>query len=225
MFVKKSIFMISGIFILIMVLNGLVFAAHPLTTDDAGLVAKEKFEIEVGYDFGKIEDEEFKKITQKNLGMSFKHGLTDKMDMGISLPYEITPSTSNKAGNAEVSFKFALLQDILAVSLTNELGGSDYFLNLILSQKIANFGLHFNVGYLKSSELYSGGNGIYNFALEHPVSEQLNAVMEINSDDYGFEAWLVGLQYEIPNYFRLSAGFGRTENGCENYSFGFHKEF
>ena len=220
-FLKKKVFIVSGI----LLLNSLAFAAHPLTTDDAGVVAKEKFEIEASHDFGDAEDEEAKKITQRNLGLSFKHGLTEKMDFGISLPYQVKPSTSNEAGNAEISFKFALIQDVLAVSLANELGASDYFVNLILSHKIADFGLHFNAGYLKSDELYSGGNGIYNVAVEHPVNKNLNAVGEINLDDYGFETWLVGAQYEIQNYCTLSAGFARSKNGYETYSFGLNKGF
>lgn len=219
--VKKSFLIISGIFLL----NGVVFAGHPLTTDDAGIVEKDKSELEISYDINRIKTDG-EKIRERNAGLSFTHGISDKINIGISIPYQVEPDTREEVGNAEITFKFSLIPDKLAVSMSNELSSSDYFVNLISSQKFYSFLMHFNAGFQKTEEEgFSGGYGVYNFALEHPIIEKLNWVAEINYTDYGFRTWLSGFQYEIENYFTLSTGFSKADNGDESYLFGLVKEF
>jgi hypothetical protein len=50
-----------------------LYGARPFATDDAGTVSVAGYELEIGYDFGQDEG---------ILGLSFKHGLTPKMDVG-----------------------------------------------------------------------------------------------------------------------------------------------
>ena len=201
--------------------NGL-FAAHPLTTDDVGIVDIGKYELEVGYDNVKEEDI----LRNHSCGVSFKHGITDKMDVGISLPYQIKPKLTEPLGTTTLGLEFLLIKDIFAFSINNELGSKEYFLNGIISKNIKPFDLHLNFGYEASGDEYIEGEMVYSAAVEYPL-EKIDFVGEIVGRENEFENWLVGIRYKLGEITAVNFAYGNKDfsKNNEKIAFGFHTEF
>lgn len=198
-----------------------VFAAHPLTTDDIGTVDKDEYEIEVGYDNCKEEDI----LRNHSCGLSLKHGITEKMDIGISFPYQIEPKPEEPFGTTTLGFKFLLLKDIFALTVNNELGSREYFINGIFTREIKSVTVHANIGYMASGDETISGETIYSSAAEYPLAK-INVVGEIIGEKTGIQNWLAGLRYKIGDVSAISCAYGngfRASN--EKIIFGFHSEF
>lgn len=74
--------------------GGTAFAAYPLATDDAGTVQPNAFELEASYDTLKDETNS----RSQNLGVSFKHGITDRFEIGFSFPCRLHPGVLSASG-------------------------------------------------------------------------------------------------------------------------------
>lgn len=171
---KKNLIILIGL----LSLAPSTFAARPLTTDDAGTVDPQTFELEMGYDFNKNQDNS----EDKSVNVSLKHGITERLDLCIALPYEVKPEQG--LGSAEVGMKFSLLKEkenIPGVSFTfsPRLGASEYALNGILSKKIGQINAHLNLGYVATGKVDEKGVTIYSGAIELPLSKNLVLVGEI----------------------------------------------
>lgn len=77
--------------------SGLVFAAHPLITDDTGTQGRGKFQLEVNsgfnYDKERTYDEDAEEwITEKQTGVEIatilSYGITDNIDIVLGIPYQ-----------------------------------------------------------------------------------------------------------------------------------------
>jgi hypothetical protein len=197
------------------------FAAHPLTTDDIGTVDVGKYELEAGYDNCKGEDV----LRNHSCGISLKHGITEKMDIGISLPYQIEPKPEEPFGTTTLGFKFLLVKDILALTVNNELGSPEYFLNGIFSREIQPVTVHTNIGYAVSGDENTEGEIIYSSAFEYPL-EKIDLVGEVVAEKIGLQNWLVGLRYKLGEVTSLNCAYGNGfRNTDEKIAFGFHTEF
>lgn len=156
------------------------FAARPLTTDDAGTVDRGAFETEVGYDYAEYQDDG----ESQSIGVSLKHGLTEKFDFCVGVPYEIETEEGEGLGGAEVGVKFALLKEkekFPGVSLTfsSGFGASEYALNGILTKEMGKLVVHLNLGYMATGEVGEKGVTTYSGAIELPLGEKLVLVGEI----------------------------------------------
>lgn len=110
----------NALFVLVIICAcfGGAFAAYPLATDDAGTVKQNSFELESGYDNSK----DHENLTSQASAFSFKHGVTERLDVGIAVPYQIKPSRDERMGAASMAFKFSLVKDVVAMTFSNELG-------------------------------------------------------------------------------------------------------
>ncbi len=209
------------VFLSVSLVGSVLFAAHPLSTDDIGIMDKADCELEVGYDNCKSGDE----LRNHSCGISLKHGITGKMDIGVSFPYRIKPKPAEQFGTATIGFKFLLIRDIFAFSINNELGSKEYFINGILSREILPIILHFNFGYLAGGDEKVQGEIIYSSAFEYPL-KKIDLVGETVGGKTGLQNWLFGLRYKIGVVstlnFAYANGFKDTD---EKIAFGFHKEF
>jgi len=202
------------------------FASHPLTTDDAGVLGTGNYELEVGYN-NAFSDSDIRNITS---GISLKQGITDKLDLGLSFPYQIDPVSNERFGEAALSLKFSLIKDLLAISYTNECGESSYALNAICSYEFKPFITHCNLGYLQSGDETINGITNYSAAIEYPL-EKFDVVGEVLGNDdgtsqSGFANWLVGLRYKLNEKNIVSAGFGKSfKDASNNVVFGYHLNF
>ncbi|MEK6527433.1 MAG: hypothetical protein AABZ32_10735 [Bacteroidota bacterium] len=199
-----------------------VFAAHPLTTDDIGTVEVGKYELEVGYDNNCKGESE---LRNHSCGISLKHGITEKMDIGISFPYQIKPKPAEPLGTAILGFKFLLIKNIFALTVNNELGSPEYFLNGIFSREIQPVTIHANIGYAVSGDENTEGEIIYSSAFEYPLSK-IDLVGEVIGEKIGFQNYLLGVRYKLADVYSLNFAYGNGfRNTDEKIAFGFHTEF
>ncbi|MFA5779708.1 MAG: hypothetical protein WC947_06195 [Elusimicrobiota bacterium] len=208
-------------FCLVVLWGSVLFAAHPLTTDDIGTVEIGKYELEVGYD--NCKDENI--FRNHSCGLSLKHGITEKMDIGISFPYQVEPKPAEPLGMTTLGFKFLLLKDIFALTVNNELGSSEYFLNGIFSREIQPVTVHANIGYAVSGDENTEGEIIYSSAIEYPL-EKIDLVGEVVGEKIGLQNYLLGVRYKLADISSLNFAYGKGfKNTGEKISFGFHTEF
>ncbi|MDP2808266.1 MAG: hypothetical protein Q8O74_09060 [bacterium] len=165
-----------------------LFAARPLSTDDAGTVEKGKFETEMSFDHCQYRPDG----VCHSPGLAVKHGLTDRLDFGLGF----FPSTDKDAGGntvgwgmspLEVGFKLGLLKERptlpdISVSAGFETGNSGYGLNLILSREYGSLGLHYNLGYNSPGEVMVKGSIGTSLAAEYTFAEKYRLCAELNSE-------------------------------------------
>jgi len=209
----------------------LSFAARPLSTDDAGVVDKDRFEIENGLEYTNQLDKEVA------LNLVIKRGLLDNLDIGIEIPYKFINfkqgTKTNGFDDIMVISKYNFLEeDILpamsvSFSLKTDSGNDDkslgtgkreYAVNTILSKSLDKMVLHFNLGYVIKEDL--PGEDLrdvltYGLAIEYPLDEKLNLVAEINGENErrnGFDdnpmSGLVGFNYSFNEIITYDFGIG-----------------
>lgn len=197
------------------------FAAYPLATDDAGIVPRNAYELEASYDNFKDESD----LANQEGGISFKHGITEKMDIGLSFPYRIHPAADESFGAAALSLKFSLISDVLAFSLANELGESEYFLNAVYTKEFSVLKLHLNGGYLSSGDDTVKGAAAWGLAGEYAFAKY-EAVAELTGEEGGVGSALVGLRRRLKEGLFISAAVARAlEADRYRVTGGFHFEF
>lgn len=208
------------------IFSTLLYAGRPLTTDDAETVEKGKLELEIGYDFIQNNDD----TKNQEIGISLKIGLTNWMDLGISVPFIIEESDTkmNKWGKIEIGAKFSVLKESEkrpGISLTisgtpnSKEGDTRYTINSILSKNFGKPTFHLNLG---TYSLKTPGENEYLFtystALEYAFSERLNLCGEIvgehNSED-PLEL-LIGLNYSFSENLKFGFGFAFGLNDASN---------
>jgi len=203
----------------------LVYSARPLSVDDAGTVDLGIYETEVGigYEQDKEENGEFE------FSLTIKHGLTERMDLGVSLPHVMTsPKDGNDEkgmGDAELVAKFNLVKErdrtpgfsatfgiIMDTGEENKGIGSgeiDYNFNSILSKELQFITLHGNLGYTARAKTASFG-----IALEYPVDERLNLVTELIGENKSYSPMegLIGANFSARENLTLDFGIGTGLN-------------
>jgi len=164
----------------------LVYSARPLSVDDAGTVDLGIYETEVGigYEQDKEENGEFE------FSLTIKHGLTERMDLGVSLPHVMTSpkGEENKGiGSGEIDYNF----------------------NSILSKELQFITLHGNLGYTARAKTASFG-----IALEYPVDERLNLVTELIGENKSYSPMegLIGANFSARENLTLDFGIGTGLN-------------
>jgi hypothetical protein len=198
-----------------------VFSAYPLATDDAGTVKVGGYEFEAGYDNCRDEND----LINRNCGVSLKHGVTEKMDIGISFPYQVDPAKNENMGEASFSLKFTLIKDMVAVTFTNEVGEKDYFINAIYSKEFSFIKFNVNAGYSSTGDETAKGAGSYGASAEFPV-KKFEIIGEVQGQECGKGNGLAGIRYRITDAFFVAAGASKVFAMDENkLTGGFHFEF
>lgn len=205
---KKFFFIFGAVF----VITQASYAARPLSTDDAGTVEREKFELEVGYDF--IDNGGGNR--EQSMGASIKAGLTEGVDFGIAVPYQLEPE--NGLDQGEMGVKFSLLKERenapgAALTFGYNIGASEYALCGIASKEIGLFTVHLNLGYNAPGTVDGKGTTTYSIGGEFSADENLTMVSEIVGEENGIMEGLLGgrLQVSEAIAFDLGAGFGFNE--------------
>jgi hypothetical protein len=201
----------------VMVWVSVLEAARPFATDDAGIVESGGYELELGGDFW--EDEAM-------LGLGFKHGLTDRMDIGVGFGYTIYPEQAEGISEAELGLKFALIPDLFAASFTGGLGTTAYSLNGIITYAFNSIEIDGNLGYEAIPIQGQEGTVFYCLAVILGMDKFVIGA-EASGNKDGLDTWLAGGRYQIVDGFAVDLGFsGGFEQGAGNIlTAGFHYEF
>jgi hypothetical protein len=191
--------------------------ARPFATDDAGTVEQGIHELEFGCDFWSKE---------AALGLGFKHGLTERMDLGVGLAYIIEPEEDNGFEGAELGVKFALIPDVLAASLAGGFGDAAYTINGIFTQTIGPLEIDGNFGYEATGITGEEGTIIYALAVILDAGAYAFGVEGMGNKD-GLQAWLVGGRYTLVDGFAADIGVsgGFEEDVTMTATAGIHYEF
>jgi hypothetical protein len=193
------------------ILPGQAGAARPLSTDDAGTVEARKSEMEAGYgykDFGG---------TGQGISLGLKHGITEKMDLGVASGWQFDPDDGPEG--MEIGVKWSLLpakESQPGVSLTFGFapGDPEYSLNGIVSQPLGEkLTLHLNAGYTVPEALADGAV-FWGGAAEYAVHEKINLVGEmigeedLSDADEDCRSWLIGANAAVADFLTLDIGGG-----------------
>lgn len=196
---------------------GFSYGARPFATDDAGTVASGVYELEAGCNFWS---------DWADVGVGFKHGLSQRMDIGIGFGITITPEETERLSPLELSLKFALIPDFLAISVASEFGTSSYSLNDIASRTFGPFEIDLNLGYDASGIENEEGTITYSGAVIF-TTEKFDFGAEASGDRNGFQIWLCGGRFHILENLAIDAGIsGGFEEGSDlTATLGSHYEF
>ncbi|MBN1823026.1 MAG: hypothetical protein JW803_01765 [Endomicrobiales bacterium] len=147
------------------------------------------------------------------------------MDFGVSFPYQMDVDGGQNMGAASISFKFSLVEDMVSVSFSNELGEKSYFLNAIYTKKLFGVGCNLNAGYLSAGAGNTRGEGSCGMSVEIPVKD-FDVVGELISREGGRGNGLIGARYRIGDALFVAAGFLKDfELDSRKYTIGLHAEF
>jgi len=221
---KKKVFKFYGFVVSFFIFSTFLYAGRPLTTDDSETVEKGKFELEIGYDWIKNID----KTKSQEIGLSLKGGVTDWMDLGISLPYCIKEADQdvNEWGKLEIGAKFSLLKEkentpglafTVSGTVSPDEGDKRYGLNLILSKNFEKLTTHLNLGIYSLKTVDKNENILtYSGAIEYSIAEKLNFVGEIvgESNEVSPFEILIGINYAFSENFTYDIGisFGLNDD-------------
>lgn len=165
-----------------------LFAARPLATDDAGTAERGRFEAEMAFDYCRYRPDG----ACHSPGFSVKHGLTDRMDLGMGFSHSTYKDADGSTviwgmSPLEIGFKMALLKERqklpdVSFSAGYEAGETGYGLNLILSREYGRLGLHCNLCYNSPGEpLVKGSLGAF-LAAEYAFAERYRVCAEISGE-------------------------------------------
>ncbi len=220
------------IFLISFIFTRYVFAARPLSTDDAGVVEKGAYEVEYGVEYINQLDKEI------NLSLVLKRGLFENLDLGIEIPYQFINfregSKTDGFSDIKLTTKLNIIKDrtiIPDISLSFSYkvdsanddkslgtGKPEYTITSIFSKAIDEITFHINLGYSFKEDFDDSDNEDtlnYSLASEYRVNDKLNLVGEINGDtvlkrkfnDNSCTA-LLGFNYAIKEWFVFDLGFG-----------------
>lgn len=192
-------------------------AARPFVTDDAGIVETGQFELECGVDFWS---------EQVLIASGFKHGLSERMDLGIGFNYTLKPEAEEGFSPAEIGLKFAVLPDFLAFSFSGDLGSTEYALSVISTYSFGVVVINANLGYEAVGITGQSGFLVYSFGLIAGI-DKCCVGADLSGDENGLNFWLLGGNYQITDGMNLDCGIsGGFEAGSGNsITTGIHYEF
>jgi cobalt/nickel transport protein len=207
-----------------------LFAARPLTTDDAWTVERGKFQVETGLDFLREDNHD----RGFNPSLTFTYGVSDQMDLAIGSSYLFMHpkggENENGIGDTEVKLKYRLANEkdwrpafavagILKIPTASESRGLgsgkvDFTINSILTKSLTKrLTLHFNLGYTFTGETGAANELNYSLACQFILTEKWTLAGEIaglnnfngrKQDDP--LSGLIGMTYQLIDNWIWDAG-------------------
>lgn len=187
--------------------TGTVFAFRPFITDDAGTVTPTTFELESSADYWK---------DAASFGLSLKHGVTERMDLGVSFGRCVLPEHESGYDPAELSVKFNFLPDRFSASFSGSFGDPCYGALLIYSQPIGWFSMHANLGYSAVGTI-NDGRLQYAFAV---IAEKGRFAFgpEFGSTNTSVDWWQVGVRVSITDWCAVDAALGGNFTSADDFN-------
>lgn len=201
----------------------LVFAAHPLATDDAGTTGARKFQLETSAEFG-WDKQDNVKSTSQSVGVSLCAGVLDSLDLVLAYPFTWQQVKDNNATvldnsglndlTLEMKWRFleygpasfAIKPGIIfpTGSRDKELGNGrhGYGVTLISTVEFKPVAVHVNAGYLRqlyvSEDRSANREDLYSLSLagvfEVAKAVQLVAALDTATNpDKSSDTWLAAI--------------------------------
>jgi hypothetical protein len=136
---KRSVFWIGLLGVMILAEVSPVHAGPPFNTEDVGVNPVGKFQ------FSAVADVWKKKFQP---GVELRHGITEAMDFGIGAGYAIMPKDEKGSGSFELTPKFMLIPDIFAVITSISVADPEYEGYLILGHAFGPIAINANLGWI-----------------------------------------------------------------------------
>ncbi len=182
-------------------------AARPFPTSDADVVETVKYELELG---SYLWSEDISILTE------FKHGITNRMEIGVAFEYTIEPDVQGPFSAAEIGMKYTLVPNLFAVSMCGEFGSTNYKLKGIFTRVINPVKCNLNFGYKASGVNDTPGIFFYSAGLILKF-QKFQIGGDISGDEDGLVGWLTGGNYKIIGDLAVDVGFsGTLSNNANN---------
>ena len=172
-------------------------AFRPLVTDDAGTVPCNTFELELSGDNAD---------NSGTMGLCFAHGITERMDLGVSIGRCIHPFHERGFFNAELGLKFALLPDLLSASFTGSFADPTYSSTLIFSRSMGAVSLHTNGGFTAMANT-DNVDLTYGLAAMYQIG-RYSIGTEIAGTQHEVNWWQVAQLVSITRWLIIDIGLG-----------------
>ena len=195
--------LLGAVYLVVQNASAPAFAARPFFTDDAGTVAVGGFELEMACDCWK---------GQAATSVSFKHGITERMDIGVGIGYVPVPDEERAFTGADLGLKFVLIPDLFAASFGGGLASQTYSVNAILSKPVGLVSWDFNLGYEAIADT-NDATLTYGLAVVYSY-RKLGIGAEIGGTHEGLNWWQVGARLQISEWMQVDAGL--VGNSMEN---------
>jgi len=181
-------------------LSATTHAYRPFITDDAGTVTPVTFELETAADYWRKD---------ASAGVCFKHGVTERMDIGIAFGRCVLPKDEKGYDPAELLLKFSLIPDRLSASFGGSFGSNCYSLNAIFSQPVsAVLELYANAGFSSESTL-EDAFGTFSIATVFPL-DRFSFGIECGGSGESFDWWQLGGRFALTDAIAIDAGIGSS---------------
>jgi hypothetical protein len=201
---KFKVFLVFMLFTVHYSLFTVVYAAHPLITDDTGTQGKGKFQIEVNSEFG--HDKEAG-VTENRFEIAtvLSYGIFDNLDIVLGIPYQHikvkdSVASFSEGGLSDISLElkwrfyekdglsFALKPGITFPAGDEEkglgTGKATYGAFLIGTKTIEPWAFHLNLGYVRNENTSDEREDIWHasIAAEYEVIKDLKVVANIGTE-------------------------------------------
>ncbi len=177
------------------------FGAHPLVSDDAGTLGRGHSQIEISGEYGR-DDEAGVRDQATELAVALGHGLTDRLDLILAVPYLATRNeqggaTTTAAGVSDLSVELKYCfydQESLGLALKPGItlptgdeqqglgsGRATASLFFIASHQAAPLTTHLNLGYIRNQNLADEQRDLWHLSLaaELELNSSLRGVANI----------------------------------------------
>jgi cobalt/nickel transport protein len=192
----KQILIITPFYCFIFLTSTSLYAARPLTTDDAWTVEKGRFQMEFGFDISRQDNHD----RELSPSLTLTYGLLEKMDLGIGSGYIfLDPKEDGKENgfaDTEVKAKYRFFDEenwipafaisgILKIPTASESKGlgsgqADFGMNAIVTKNISKrLALHLNLGYTLIGENHMDNELNYSMGGQFSLTDRWAVVGEI----------------------------------------------
>lgn len=222
---KPSVLGAVVVVTLAFVWTGSAFAGRPLSTEDTGTVGKGAFEVEVGVDYLRYENDD----EEISPGLALTYGLTDNLDIGLGVPFLFLRPDDGPdeegLSDLELCLKYGFLEEaerypslalVGFVTLpTGDVdkglgaGNSDMGILLVASKDLCDMTFHCNLGYQYVGSGQPNDVFLYGAAFERPLNEKWTLVGEIVGETSAAPDavnCLLGVTYEVKENLVLDFG-------------------
>lgn len=197
------------------------WAGRPLSTEDAGTVERGRFEFEIGAETAFQTSQE----NETGVGLVCKHGITERMDCFLGLPYGIQADQSGW-GPAAFGCKWHVLPEKghcpdCALVWGTEAGSASSSLCGACQRTLGKASMMINLGYGFSGTPLEKGVGLMALGAEYPLGKSSRVGLELTGEYPGASEektlqGLAGIAFPAGKAGMIDFGLGLNINNAES---------